>query len=166
MRSIIVTGTPGTGKTTVARWISKKYSLFYVDVHHLIKKSRCYESYSRKDKCYEVSVPKLVNILRNVIASHSRGTVIDSHLSHYLPSNLVDLCIVTRAPLPVIHKRLIIRKYSKSKIRDNLDAEIFEVCLTEAEEKRHSIIQIDTSKPWRELLAKELSKLPLKAKVL
>ena len=36
--------------------------------------------------------------------------------------------------------------YSKSKIRENLDAEIFDICLNEAKEKGHSTFVIDTTK--------------------
>ena len=38
------------------------------------------------------------------------------------------------------------RKYPRSKIRENLDAEIFDVCLNEAKEKKHEISVVDTTK--------------------
>ena len=42
-------------------------------------------------------------------------------------------------------KRLVKRKYSVKKIRDNLDAEIFDVCLNEAKEKGHFTFIIDST---------------------
>ena len=42
-------------------------------------------------------------------------------------------------------KRLNLRKYNKAKIRENLDSEIFDVCLVEALENKHEVIVIDTS---------------------
>ena len=45
-----------------------------------------------------------------------------------------------------LEKRLQERKYSKKKIRENLDAEIYQICLNEAKEKKHKLIVFDTSK--------------------
>ena len=67
-------------------------------------------------------------------------------MSHYLPKRVVDLCIVTKCDIKVLNKRLKKRRYSKAKIKDNLEAEIFDVCLLEAKKKKHNVLVIDTSK--------------------
>ena len=46
----------------------------------------------------------------------------------------------------MLKNRLKKKKYSKDKIRENLDTEIFDVCLNEAKENRHKIIVMDTTK--------------------
>ena len=56
-----------------------------------------------------------------------------------------DLCIVTKSSLKTLEERLKKRKYTKSKIRENLDAEIFDVCLNEAKEKGHNMLVFDTT---------------------
>jgi len=56
------------------------------------------------------------------------------------------LCIVTKCDLKKLESRLKKRKYSQSKIRENLDAEIFDVCLNEAKENGHKIMVVDTTK--------------------
>ena len=53
-------------------------------------------------------------------------------MSHHLPKSLVDLCIVTVCNLKILQERLEKRRYGKKKIRENLDAEIFGVCVEEA----------------------------------
>ena len=68
-----------------------------------------------------------------------KGIVIDSHLSHHLPKKLVSQCIVMRCSLKTLVRRLQKKGYSKRKIRENLEAEIFEVCLQEARERGHAI---------------------------
>ena len=45
-----------------------------------------------------------------------------------------------------IKRRLEKRKYNKEKIRENIDCEIFDVCLTDALENKHKVIVIDTTK--------------------
>ena len=75
--------------------------------------------------------------------------VIDSHLSHYLDKKYVDLCVVVKCDIKVLKKRLEKKKYSKAKIRENLDSEILDVCLVEALENGHKIKVIDTTKGFK-----------------
>lgn len=150
MTVIIVSGSVCTGKTKVSKLIAKKYKLKYVDVNKLIKKYKLYEKYDRKLKTYLVDIKKLNKFLIKLIKGN-KNLVIDSHLSHYLPRKYVDLCIITKCGLKVLERRLKKRKYSKGKIRENLDAEIFDVCLNEAREKRHKIKIIDATKDLKKL---------------
>ena len=51
MPVIIVTGTPGTGKTTVAKHVGKVLKLKYVDVNMLIKEKDLATGYDKKRNC-------------------------------------------------------------------------------------------------------------------
>lgn len=171
MKTMIVTGTPGTGKTTIAKKLSKKLGYYYLDVNKLINKYKLYEGYDRKRKTKIVDIKKLnkflikklktfkkLNIAKNsrmrvsslLTRSHLtkkyKGIIIDSHLSHYLPRKYADICIVTRCNINELNKRLKRKKFHKDKIKENLQAEIFNVCLEEAKKKKHRIIEIDTTK--------------------
>ncbi|MBW2981137.1 AAA family ATPase [Candidatus Woesearchaeota archaeon] len=147
MKTIIVTGTPGTGKTTLAKKLNKKLGYDYIDVKEIIKEDKLKEGYDRKKKCYIVDIKKLNKVLVETIKKAAKSIIIDSHLSHYLPKKYVDLCIVTKCNLKELKKRLEKnKKYSKSKVRENLDCEIFDVCLNEAKEAGHKVIVIDTTK--------------------
>src|SRR3989338_6316314 len=139
MKVIIVTGSVGTGKTTLSKKLAKKLNFRYLDVNETIKEYNIAEGYDKKRKTKIVDVKKLNNEIKD-------GVIIDSHLSHYLPKKYVDLCIVTKCDLKILKKRLKRKKYSESKIRENLDAEIFDICLSEAKESRHKVIVIDTTK--------------------
>ncbi|MBW2965213.1 AAA family ATPase [Candidatus Woesearchaeota archaeon] len=148
-KAIIVTGTPGTGKTTVAMRLAKKLGYAYVDVNKVISSQKLSEGYDRKNKCKIIDVKKLSKVLVSLIKKHAKageGTVIDSHLSHYVPASAVDLCVVTTCNLKLLKRRLKRRHYSDSKIADNLQAEIFETCLTEARENRHNVLVVETDK--------------------
>ena len=46
---IIVTGTPGTGKTTFSKEIAKEKNLKYIDVSKIIKENNLSEGFDRKD---------------------------------------------------------------------------------------------------------------------
>jgi len=141
---IIITGSIGTGKTSLAKALSKKLNHKLIEVNNLIKKYKIPHDYDNKRKSKIIDI----NILNKYLIKdikNSKNVIIDSHLSHYLPKKYVDLCIVTKCNLKTLEKRLKKRKYSKEKIRENLDAEIFDICLEEAKQKKHKIMIIDTS---------------------
>ena len=179
MKTITVTGTPCTGKTSLAKTLAKKLNFYYIDVNRIIKKYNIAEGYDKKRKTKIVDVNKLnkalikeietikknsliqknnfkypkksVNI-KNSIKNESiknkkikNGIIIDSHLSHYLPKKYVDLCIVAKCNIKELKRRLERRGYDKNKVRGNLDAEIFDVCLSEAKEMKHKVFTIDTT---------------------
>jgi|TARA_B100001964_G_C14249320_1_gene609067 adenylate kinase len=183
MKVIIITGSVGTGKTTLSKLLARKLNFHYIDVNKIIRKYNISEGYDKKRKTNIVDINKLNKALikeiknyKNTIKKNSiissnknisiknkrtfekineknknnkkikNGIIIDSHLSHYLPKKYVDLCIVTKCNLKVLKNRLKKKKYSKDKIRENLDTEIFDVCLNEAKENRHKIIVMDTTK--------------------
>jgi len=147
---IIITGSIATGKTTLAKKLCKKKNYHYLDVNKVIQQYKLAEGYDEKRKAVIVDTKKLNKKLINIIKTHQKqgmlkGIIIDSHLSHYLPKQYVDLCIVTKCNLKKLKKRLQKRKYGKQKIRENLDCEIFDICLQEAKEKGHKIKIIITS---------------------
>jgi adenylate kinase len=143
---IIVTGTPATGKTTLSKKISEKFRLEYLDLKKVIKENKLYDSFDKKRECYVVDTNKLNKFLIEKIKKSKKNIIIDSLLSHYLPKKYTDLCIITKCNLKELKKRLEKRRYSKEKVRENLDSEIFDICLNEAKEAGHYTFVINTTK--------------------
>ena len=148
MKAIIVTGSVATGKTTLAKRLAKKIKAQYIDVNKLIPKYKLQIGYDKKLKSKIIDIKRLKKVLTDIVKKSKESLVIDSHLSHYLPSKYINLCIITKCNLKTLKKRLQKKGYSKEKIRINLDAEIFDVCLTEALENKHKIILINTDKKY------------------
>lgn len=144
MKAIIVSGSVASGKTTFSKKLAKKNNYEYIDVSSLIKKNRLFDGYDKKRKCYIIDTNKLNRFLTKLIQNSKKTLVIDSHLSHYLPEKYVKLCYITKCDLKKLKKRLEKRKYSKNKIKENLDAEIFDICLEEAKKAGHKIRIIKT----------------------
>jgi len=144
---IIVTGCIGTGKTKTAKEIAEKKKADYVDVNKLIEKYKLSVGYDKKRDCKIISIRKLNSVLIKIIKDakiNNKSLVIDSHLSHYLPKKYVDLCVVTKCNPIKLASRLKERGYSKEKIQENIDAELFDVCYNEAKERGHKIKIITT----------------------
>lgn len=140
---IIVTGTPATGKTFLANLISK-IGYTRLDVARITKSISC--GYDSLRGCDIVDTGKFVQVVLKRIAK-KKNIVIDSHLAHYLPPDIVDLCIVTKCDLLALKKRLDKRyKDNPEKVRENLDAEIFDICYNEAKEFGHKVMVVDTTK--------------------
>lgn len=168
---ICITGTPGTGKTYLATRIAEatKYSLKLFDLNEHIKDKKLYASYDKEAETHDVDV----DILKKKVASslrkyHSKsrfmdklvgknlkleefidiiskakslkGIIVDSHLSHYLDN---DYCIVVKSDIKDIYKRLKSRDYSQKKIDENIQSEIFEICLDEARSAKDNIIIVN-----------------------
>lgn len=151
MKSVIVTGSVGTGKTTLSRKLADRVKYRYIDGNGVILEYGLPEGYDSRRKSKIVDTNKLNRALIREISlaksnGKANGLIIDSHLSHYLPKKYADLCIVTKCSLKILGRRLKKRRYGSGKIRENLDAEIFDVCLNEAKDNRHKILVIDTSK--------------------
>jgi adenylate kinase len=143
---IIISGTPGTGKTFVAKKLVSKLKFKYVSISGIVKKYKLSEKYDRKLKTRIVDVEKLSKVCIDFINKSKNNLIIDGHLSYYIPSKYVDLCIITKCDLRVLDKRLVKKGYSKLKIRENLDAEIFDMCLIDALENKHQVLVVDTTK--------------------
>ncbi|MBT4824908.1 AAA family ATPase [Candidatus Woesearchaeota archaeon] len=146
---VVVTGTPGTGKTTLAKKLSKFLNYELITYKNIISKKKLFESYDEERKCKIVDVKKLnkhvLELIKKANNETVEGIIIDSHLSHYFPKNSVGMCVVTKCKLKTLQGRLKKRRYNAKKVRENLDCEIFDVCLTEAEEKGHKCMLVDTS---------------------
>ncbi|MEW5896162.1 MAG: AAA family ATPase [Nanoarchaeota archaeon] len=164
---VVISGTPGTGKSTLAEMLAKEQGCSRLILSRHYKDIS--KGYNKTKQCYDIDLQKFTLLVKekkniegknkdkkNKIPTRDKNKIliIDSHIAHLLPKKLVDLCIIlTCSDLKKLQKRLRQRKYSKQKIRENLDAEIFQVCLNEAKEIGHKVIVFDTAKAGkREIL--------------
>ena len=140
---IIVTGTPATGKTTFAKQLAKEKGYAYMDLGEFAVMHGFAVEEDKKRKTIVIDHEKLVKHLVNELDRDTK-IVIDGHFSHELPPSIVEHCYVTKTKLPALKKRLETRKYSKEKVQENIEAEIFDTCHQEATAKGHTITVVWT----------------------
>jgi adenylate kinase len=145
---IVITGTPGVGKSTLARRLAKKKEFTRLDLHNFYKDIST--GYDRSAKCYDINLKKLQKLVETKLDEcETKYLVLDSHIAHLLPKKLVYRCLLLTCDLKKLKRRLVGRKYSTRKIQENLQAEIFQVCLEEAQEQRHQVTVVKDPKIFK-----------------
>ena len=147
---IAISGTPGTGKTTLAEGLTERLGYHLIDVNAVINEHE--ELVIENDKERDTKIideDSLLEILKEKIETNKKGNkgiIIDSHLSHMLDRGSIDVCIVLSCDLSILKKRLEARGYNELKIEENLEAEAFDEILEEAKENGHDVISLRTDK--------------------
>ncbi len=139
---IAVTGTPGVGKTSASKILSRDLGYSYLDINKAVREKKLYSSYDRKRKSYIVDMKKLSDFLRK--HTKSGDWILDSHVSHLLPRSLMDMVFVLRCEPQVLKKRLSKKKWLKSKVQENYEAELVGVISYEA--RKHNSFEIDCTR--------------------
>lgn len=146
---IALTGTPGTGKTTVCS-IIKDHSQYrkrflIIDLNKLVFDEKLYTGKDGQRDAYEADMDELEESVKKVVSQLPQGmdVIMEGHLSHFLPA---DIIIVLRAEPVVLRKRLGRRKvYSFNKIKENADAEALDIILVESVERNKNVFEINTT---------------------
>ena len=130
MRVIFITGTPGTGKSTLAKALAKILKVKYINIANLVKKKGFYVDYDEDRRSYIIDINKVKEEIRRIISSES--VVIEGHVVEAVPPEVIDACIVLRLNPNILKKRLEERKYSHKKILENVQAEMLDAVLIDA----------------------------------
>jgi len=130
-KAIIITGTPGTGKTTLAKKLEGDGYLV-VNITNLVREKELYETYDKKLDTLIVDEEKLEKELIKLIEANKNKfpLVLDSHLVE-IPKDFLFHCFVLRCSIKNLILRLKERDYKQRKIDENVEAEIMEVVLTD-----------------------------------
>ncbi len=144
-RKIAVSGTPGTGKTTLSKKLSEALSYELLDLNEFIEKENIFELDTDGTKLVETE--DLQESFQEIIESCDDGLVIDGLLSHFLSPEQITHVIVLRTRPKVLKKRLSERNFSKQKVEENIEAEALGVIVSEAIEKHgtNNVYEIDTT---------------------
>ena len=144
---IIISGTPGVGKTTVCKILSKKgFTTF--NLNDFIIQKGLYFGYDFSLESVIIDDNIMQEKLKEEFLKYSKTVFIEGHTAELVPKVYVILAFVLRCNPSILRKRLEeSRNYSKSKIKENVEAEIMDECYLNVKDSfiGISIIEIDTS---------------------
>lgn len=146
---IAITGTPGTGKSSVCERLKKRYPV--IDLNKLIEDEKLYTGMDKERKTKIVDIDALVEHVAHLDIENT--TVFEGHLAHYSP---VDIVIVLRTSPSELRKRLSKKGFSEAKVKENVEAEALDVILVEAVERSDNVYEIDTSSKEVEEVAERI----------
>lgn len=139
--NIIITGTPGVGKTTHCEQLAEDTGLKHLSVNDVVKEKGCHEGWDDELKSWIVDEDKLLDEIEDEVKQG--GYIIDWHACELFPKSWIDLVVVLRVDSTLLYDRLKTRNYPEAKLQENLDAEIMEVLLEEARESYDEEIVVE-----------------------
>ncbi|KAJ2723443.1 factor activating pos9 [Coemansia sp. Benny D115] len=128
--NILITGTPGTGKTTTAEMLSLAAGLQKITVGDLIQANNLHDGYNEEFDTYWLNEDKVVDEMEPMMAPG--GVCVDFHTCDIFPERWFDLVVVLRADNKNVYDRLAERGYKQNKISENVECEIMQVVLDDA----------------------------------
>ncbi|KAG5051112.1 hypothetical protein AAZX31_02G071900 [Glycine max] len=130
--NILVTGTPGTGKTTMCTALAEATQLRHINVGELVKEKNLHDGWDDELDCHVLNEDLVCDELEDVM--EEGGNIVDYHGCDFFPERWFDCVVVLQTDNTVLYDRLSRRGYKDSKLSNNIECEIFQVLLEEAKE--------------------------------
>ncbi|CAK8538568.1 unnamed protein product [Lathyrus sativus] len=130
--NILVTGTPGTGKTTTATALAEATQLRHINIGELVKEKNLHDGWDDELDSYILNEDLVCDELEDVM--ENGGNIVDYHGCDFFPERWFDYVVVLQTDNTILYDRLTRRGYKESKLSNNVESEIFQVLLEEAKE--------------------------------
>ena len=130
MKLIVITGTPGVGKTLISKILAEKLRAVHIDLNKMVLNEKLDIGYDKKRKCYIADFEKVSKKLIEKIRKTSKDNLIlDGHYAtSVIDPKEIDQVFVLRCNPVELEKRLRERGYPHEKVSENLMAELLDVC--------------------------------------
>jgi len=147
VKVIYICGTPGTGKTTLSKYL-EKYGFYIINLPQFLRDNKLYLGYDAIRDSLIINEKSLIKKIKETIHEiNSKFIAIEGIGAEILPPELATLCVVLVCEPKELEKRLRVKRYPEEKIRENLEAERLSVILGEALEYfGNKVVVYDTSK--------------------
>jgi len=144
----MMSGTPGTGKTSTSRLLAKNLYWQHIDLGELALQNGFLRGYDRHRNVPIVDLKGIRNeVLRITRNSRSKVTLLDGSFSHLVPIRKNVLAVVVlRCHPDELARRLKRKGWGEEKIRENIQSEILGVCKSEALRLHERVREVDTTR--------------------
>lgn len=137
---ISITGTPGTGKTEVGKELVHRGNNV-IFLNEFIENNDLLGDFDDEFGSYDVDTKELNESLKGYRESDVTYYV-EGHLSHFISSSHI---FIIRCEPNILALRLEARKYSKEKVEENVQAEILDIILCEADSMGVPVYELDST---------------------
>ena len=147
-RVILVTGTPCTGKTSVARQLTAKLNALYINLTKFAEKHRLTLGEDKERKTTIIDEERMRQKLAETIkATDNANIIIDGHYaSAVTPPDLTTHVFILRRNPKELKQFMQKRGFKEAKLWENLSAEILDTCLIEAiQTQQGKICELDAT---------------------
>lgn len=145
---ILLTGVPGVGKTTIAALLSERLKGVHVNLSELALAEGLVTGYDSIRETSIVDLERMTTRLMEIIREGRDPLVIEGHFSQDVvsPERVSNVFVLRRAPWR-LKDELESRGYNPEKVKENVEAELLDVCLVEAIEAygKEKVCELDTT---------------------
>ncbi|MBY8983790.1 MAG: adenylate kinase family protein [Candidatus Lokiarchaeota archaeon] len=151
MKIIIISGTPGCGKTSVATELSELVNARVISLNELAISDDFSFEYDQERKThivdFKIFLPYILKKIKLLKNDNPPFLIIESHFSDIIPKKYIDYAFILRCDPDELVKRLQKKNYDKEKVSENVQSEIMGNCVTFLIEKKlkNPIYEIDTT---------------------
>lgn len=142
---IAITGSPGVGKSTVAHLLSERLGALHIDLSKLPMEEGFVEDWDERRETAIVELEAVKEEMRRLLERHEK-VIVEGHYAHDVVPPGSWIFVLRRAPWR-LREELERRDYPPEKVRENVEAELLDICLCEAVETHGAerVHEVDTT---------------------
>ncbi len=154
-----ITGTPGVGKSTVARRLANRLGFSVTSLDDIVIRRGAYLEYDVERDSYVVDEEAVEKILNEVVLDN--GVYEGLSVVYTTNPDLFDIVFVLRCDPYTLEERLRAKGFKEAKIKENVSAEILDIVYADALRiyGASKVKQVDNSRGLDETVDKMLAKL-------
>jgi len=158
---IVLTGVPGVGKSTVAEMLADRLGGAHIDLSDIAEKRGLITGWDEERETAIADIDRLRQQLTQIHDSSEGPLIVEGHFAaDVVPPEAASFIFVLRRAPWRLKDELEARGYGKMKVRENVEAELLDVCLVGALEAHdpERVCEVDTTgRSWEDVVEEILS---------